>query len=685
LKEQGYDGIIYENSVEDRGSLSALAFDSSSVTEKNTAQEGAERPAFGSQTVERTMTVEDPGGNSNAIKELGLFTDNPGGDWLEGQRRRAFKNIEEGMKTSGEITAGTRDNLQIDPKMLLDIPGESNEHLPGPEQRGGKGFKAERLRKQLKKDGEVKEAPFILVNPDGSAYISEGNNRVAVAAELGLPSIPVEIRWRAGGEEVKGPMSPDSVRELVRKTRQKTAVEGVPEPNPSEAQKKAGNYKKAHKSVQGLDVSIETAKGQVRTGPGWKRTMKDDYGYIKRTEGKDGDQVDVFLGENLDSDSVFIIDQVKESGRGFDEHKVMIGYRNKLDAHRGYKRNYPKGWKVGPMTEMSMADFKVWLEDGDTKTPVAPQVTQADVEAKAGRERKKLARRTAGRRLGTRNKGWLLHVLGRPEENTLPTRSYKPTFWEIEKSKELAAAKGIAPKVSVAEAKQILEPLLRELPGINPEIVGTVEDMPTETRNRLLSRHGNAIHNAGGVFNWANGRVVIFAHNAKSAEGLVETVLHEGVGHKGMSFLFNRQEMNVLLDDLIENGNQKAMIELNKLYKVNMDTRAGQRLLAEEYMAKLAQEGDNAGLLQRIVDAIRSILRRAGVVKKWTDNDIHALLRNSRREVGKVDPRTIAITTNVLDPRTGEMQRTKAPVDSLIKSLDLRVANLNKLKDCLSS
>lgn len=72
-------------------------------------------------------------------------------------------------------------------------------------------------------------------------------------------------------------------------------------PAPTEAQKEAGNYKKGHARWNGLDLSIETAKGQTRSGTGpdgnpWSVTMPADYGYFRRTEGADGDHVDFYMG-----------------------------------------------------------------------------------------------------------------------------------------------------------------------------------------------------------------------------------------------------------------------------------------------------------------------------------------------------------------------------------------------------
>lgn len=154
---------------------------------------------------------------------------------------------------------------------------------------------------------------------------------------------------------------------------QVTVTDDQYNPNPSEAQKEAGNYKKAHVKFQGLDITIENPVGSERSGKddkgsAWSNTMKHDYGYIKRTLGADGDHVDVFIGKNHDSDKVFVIDQPKADGT-LDEHKVMLGFKGRVQAVAAYKANYAKGWKVGPITEMSVTEFKQWLQNGDTTQP----------------------------------------------------------------------------------------------------------------------------------------------------------------------------------------------------------------------------------------------------------------------------------------------------------------------------
>lgn len=157
---------------------------------------------------------------------------------------------------------------------------------------------------------------------------------------------------------------------------------------PTDAQREAGNFKKKHIWLHGLDISIETPKG-VRRRPQWP-PMAGDYGYIKGTLGADGDHVDVLLGPDKDSELVVIVDQVDRHGR-FDEHKCLLGFKTRQAAVDTYRKCYTKGWKVGPTTSLTIDQFKAWLNKGDTATRLEKQVNLTWKKSASGLSRAILA------------------------------------------------------------------------------------------------------------------------------------------------------------------------------------------------------------------------------------------------------------------------------------------------------
>ena len=150
------------------------------------------------------------------------------------------------------------------------------------------------------------------------------------------------------------------------------------EDNISEAQKKAGNYKKGHLTFGGYDFTLETPKGTTRSGKDehgkpWSVTMHDTYGYILGKIGVDGDHIDMFINDDANLDdfngNVYVVDQVNPETGEFDEHKVMYGYPSEEAATEAYLANYSKDWKgLGKVTAVSKATFDKWLESSNRKT-----------------------------------------------------------------------------------------------------------------------------------------------------------------------------------------------------------------------------------------------------------------------------------------------------------------------------
>lgn len=147
------------------------------------------------------------------------------------------------------------------------------------------------------------------------------------------------------------------------------------DPNPTEAEKKSGTYKKGKFQIFGMTVAIENAKGSTRSGIGkdgkpWNITMRNHYGYFLRTESEaDGDHIDVFIGPTPESETIYVIDQLKETG-GFDEHKCMVGFTSEAEAKQAYLANYAAGWTgFGGEKAMSVEEFKEWVK-GNTAVSV---------------------------------------------------------------------------------------------------------------------------------------------------------------------------------------------------------------------------------------------------------------------------------------------------------------------------
>lgn len=191
------------------------------------------------------------------------------------------------------------------------------------------------------------------------------------------------------GVAVSGPTIDDAAHEAAT-----SELNDLPEP--TEAMKEAGNYKVGRVRVGGLDISIENPAGSERSGNDpngepWSVTMSAHYGYIRRTEGSDGEQVDVYVKPGTPEDwsgTAFVVDQIDPKTGRFDEHKVVMAADSLEEAMRIYDAHFSD--QSGPtrraaITPMPMGQFKQWLAEGDTTKPAAgvlPSATQ--IEAPAG-------------------------------------------------------------------------------------------------------------------------------------------------------------------------------------------------------------------------------------------------------------------------------------------------------------
>ncbi len=229
-----------------------------------------------------------------------------------------------------------------------------------------------------------------------------------VEQPMGVPEVRGENTGRAsdnqgfGGltdslthmpQEADGQAMPNDQEASLTASIDQAAHEAAPSllndhPEPTAGQIEAGNYKKGHVRLHGLDISIENPAGSSRrgvdeTGSEWETKLNHHYGYIKGTIGKDKDHVDVFIKPGVTEDHagpIYVIDQQNLKSKGFDEHKVMLGFASKGEAALAYASNYDSNAadRIDAITETSTEQFKQWLNGGNTRKPFSGQIVGAN-------------------------------------------------------------------------------------------------------------------------------------------------------------------------------------------------------------------------------------------------------------------------------------------------------------------
>ena len=119
-------------------------------------------------------------------------------------------------------------------------------------------------------------------------------------------------------------------------------------------------------SWNGLKISIENKKGSVRRGVDkdghqWATKMHFDYGYIRGSEGTDGDHVDCYLGDNMDAKKVYIVHQNDPVTHKYDEDKCMLGFDTLEDAKEAYLMQYDRPGFLGKIDTMDFDEFKEFI------------------------------------------------------------------------------------------------------------------------------------------------------------------------------------------------------------------------------------------------------------------------------------------------------------------------------------
>lgn len=468
--------------------------------------------------------------------------------------------------------------------------------------------------------------------------------------------------------------------------------------NPSEAQKEAGNYKKGHIKINGFDVTIEQPAGSVRSGKDangkeWSVTMNNTYGYIRGTESVDGDHIDVFLGPDMNSDMVYVVDQVNTDG-SFDEHKVMIGFSSLEDARSAYLSNYEDGWQgLGNITGVALDGFKKWIDSSTRKTKpfseykgikreedIAPRkvkklslVDKDDYITSAERKHIKAFLESGLKEARVNNSIYEISNIGddgvyeivrrfnytdpltlvKDENGKLVNKRgegehvirVKPTFEETRPDSDVRfrsiGEKGAA---NLNKAETIESSINDWSSKFNTpvKVIHDVDDI-TDTDENMLARK----RDSKGWYDTSTGEIVIVSPNSTSVGDAQRTFLHEVVGHHGLRELFG-DDFDTFLDNVYRNANEdirENIIDRTKGNPLNL------REATEEYIAELAERGfDNKvdrSLWEKIKDAFLDMLRKAGISLdfKLSDNDLRYILWRSYKNLEQGDLMDVAEDT----------------------------------------
>ncbi|MDN6322260.1 MAG: hypothetical protein L0J73_06270, partial [Halomonas sp.] len=268
---------------------------------------------------------------------------------------------------SGEISAA------LEAETMARTRNDSEAFTPIREQLQNASERFARVMDRLNTPEAESEAGTSSANKDGNAQWEEAWREQAAQDGIAdydpnadLPYTTITINGDDAAQ-ADGLTLQDSVEQI-----EKAASETNTEPTPAQAE--AGNYRKGRVRLNGFDIAIENPKGSTRRGTApdgaeWESNMAHHYGDIKGTKAADGDNLDVFVGDNPDSQRAYVVDQVNPDG-SFDEHKVLLGFDSVEQARKGYLDNYEDGWQgLGDISETPVDNLKQWVSEGAMELP----------------------------------------------------------------------------------------------------------------------------------------------------------------------------------------------------------------------------------------------------------------------------------------------------------------------------
>lgn len=354
LKEQGYDGIIHYNNVwsvenSNIGSGEVIVFNNSSIIPVENAADDVENAEDDAKDPSDMLASAIESGDKTAIE-------------------KAKEEVRENLKSVDEDIL--RIALSDAPKKLSEFD-KAMKSLVEDElsSRGIKVFNSfDNVQKGdvvvVENEGESGQITIDKVQGNSASFTTEDGETFE-----DVPLDTIEEHFKV--------MFRNSLQSSIE------AAEAETDTNPTDGQKEAGNYKKGHVKVAGFNISIEQPRGSVRSGTDangkkWSVTMNNTYGYMTDNVGVDGDHLDVFLSNDIDSwdqQNVYVVDQYNLDGT-FDEHKVMLGFNDRDEATDAYFSNYDSSWRTSKRkiitSTVPMDIFKKWIESSNRKTkPIA--------------------------------------------------------------------------------------------------------------------------------------------------------------------------------------------------------------------------------------------------------------------------------------------------------------------------
>lgn len=178
---------------------------------------------------------------------------------------------------------------------------------------------------------------------------------------------------------------------------------------------------------------------------------------------------------------------------------------------------------------------------------------------------------------------------------------------------------------------------------IGVEVLHNESELPPEIRGKLSGQDSEGrftpIENHEGIYDNREKKVWLFSDNIGSLKRAEEVFAHEVIGHGGIEQTVDQRDWNGITNSIFTDP--KAALEVRRIvqaYHGGIDPlklNDGQRAnVAREYIARLAEKPAlNPGLWKSILLAVKKALRRLGIRRNWSLDELHDLVKQAATAV----------------------------------------------------
>ena len=272
------------------------------------------------------------------------------------------------VRLFGQSPAGLNSTGESDLRTYYDgINQQQNRYLKDPVTKIYRCI-AQSLGKAVPEGFSIDFSPLWQLTDEQKSNVAKSTTEAVLSAQgAGLVSDQVGLRELKQSSEITGVWSNISTEDIEAAS--DVPAPPVPEGAPGEGGEGGGastEDRALHKRLKwhGFDVSIENAAGTYREGldndgTPFRVKMRHDYGYLRRTEGADGEQLDVFVGKHPDAKHVHVIHTMKAPDfKEYDEDKCFLDFESPHHAMQAFFANYgDRPQHYGSIESMDVEQF----------------------------------------------------------------------------------------------------------------------------------------------------------------------------------------------------------------------------------------------------------------------------------------------------------------------------------------